>query len=67
MTAGSHKFVKFTVIKQNCQKHSGRVFASGQNAMSLLTIIPISNTSIYINVLILDYPSSILTIYWIWF
>ncbi len=33
MTVGSHNFVKFTVIKPNCQKHSGCVFASGKNAM----------------------------------
>ena len=33
MTLGSHNFVKFTVIKPNFQKHSGRVFASGKNAM----------------------------------
>ena len=33
MRVGSHNFVKFTVIKPNCQKHSGCVFASGKNAM----------------------------------
>jgi len=33
MTAGIHNFVKFKVIKANCQKHSGCVFASGKNAM----------------------------------
>ena len=33
MTLGSHNFVKFTVIKLNCQKHSGFVFAAGKNAM----------------------------------
>ncbi len=32
MKVGSH-FVKFTVIKSNCQKQSGCVFASGKNAM----------------------------------
>ncbi len=30
MTLGSHKSVKFTVIKPNCQKHSGCVFANGK-------------------------------------
>jgi len=30
---GSHNFVKFTVIELNCQKHSGCVFASGENVM----------------------------------
>ncbi len=33
MTVGCQNFVKFTVIKLNCQKHSGRVFASGKDAM----------------------------------
>ena len=33
MTVGNHNFVKFTVIKPNCQKHSGCVYASGKNAM----------------------------------
>ena len=33
VTAGSNNFVKFTVIKPNCQKHSGCVFAIGKNAM----------------------------------
>ncbi len=33
MTVGSHNFVKFTVIKSNCQKHSGCIFASGKNVM----------------------------------
>ena len=33
MTLGSDNVVKFTVIKPNCQKHSGCVFASGKNAM----------------------------------
>ncbi len=33
MTVGSHNFVKFTVIKPNCEKHSGCVFDSGKNAM----------------------------------
>ncbi len=33
MTVGSHNFVKFTVLKPNCQKHSGYIFASGKNAM----------------------------------
>ena len=33
MTVGNNNFVKFTVIKPNCQKHSGCVFASGKNAM----------------------------------
>ncbi len=33
ISAGSHNFVKFTIIKPNCQKHSGCVFASGKNAM----------------------------------
>ena len=33
MTLGSHNFVKFTVKKLNCQKHSGCAFASGKNAM----------------------------------
>ncbi len=31
MTVGSHNFVKFTVIKLNCQIHSGWVFTSGKN------------------------------------
>ena len=35
--------------------------------LRLLDFIPIANASIYINVLILDYPSSILIIYLIWF
>ena len=38
MTVGSHNFVKFTVIKPNCQKHSGCVFASGKNAMYPLNV-----------------------------
>ena len=33
MTIGSHNFVKFTVIKPNCQKHSVCVFASDKNTM----------------------------------
>ena len=33
MTVGIHNFVKFTVIKPNCQKHSRYVFASGKNTM----------------------------------
>ena len=33
MTVCSYNFVKFTVIKPNCQKHSEYVFASGKNAM----------------------------------
>ncbi len=33
MTVGSNNFVKFTVRKPNCQKHSGCVFASGKRAM----------------------------------
>ena len=33
MTVSSHNFVKFTVIKPNCPKHSGCVFASGKNSM----------------------------------
>ncbi len=38
MTVGSHNFVKFTVIKLNCQNHSGCVFASGKNTMYPLNL-----------------------------
>ncbi len=31
MTVGNNNFVKFTVIKPNCQKQSGYVFASRKN------------------------------------
>ena len=39
MTVCSQNFVKFTVIKPNCQKHSGCVFASGKNAMYPITYV----------------------------
>ncbi len=36
-----HNFVKFTVIKPNCQKFSGCVFASGKSAMYPPKSIPL--------------------------
>ena len=44
MTVCSHKFVKFTVKKPNCQKHSECVFASGKNAMYPLKIYTYLNS-----------------------
>ncbi len=39
MTESSHNFVKFSVIKPNCQKQSGFFYASGKNAMYPIGVV----------------------------